>query len=57
VHDLPQVLVERLQHYFSTYKLVPGMEHQVTIDEVYDADFANKVVKAAMEDYDEFFGQ
>lgn len=57
VHDLPQVLVERLQHYFSTYKLVPGMDHKVTIDEVYDADFANKVVKAAMEDYDEFFGQ
>lgn len=30
VHDiteLPEVLVERLRHYFTTYKLVPGSEH------------------------------
>lgn len=57
VNELPEVLVERLQHYFSTYKLKPGEKTRVRIDRVYDADFATRVVEAAMADYDEFFGQ
>ncbi len=53
--DLPAVLVERLEHYFSTYKLIPGEESQVSISR-YDVGHAWEVVKAAVEDYDEAFG-
>lgn len=55
--DLPQVLVERLQHYFSTYKLVPGTQSKTAIERIYDCAHALRVVRAAMEDYDEEFGQ
>ncbi len=56
VSDLPSVLVERLRHYFGTYKLVPGKENQTFIEAVYDASRAMKVVEAAMADYDEAYG-
>jgi inorganic pyrophosphatase len=56
VGDLPAVLVERLQHYFLTYKLVPGQRPTARIDRVYGRAHAEKVVQAAMEDYGEAFG-
>ena len=49
--DLPPALIERLRHYFLTYKLVPGQPARVTIDEVYDASSAHQVVEAAIADY------
>jgi inorganic pyrophosphatase len=55
--DLPPVLIERLRHYFATYKLVPGTEAHVSIERVYGSDHAYKVVEAAIEDYDEHFGK
>ncbi|HVS32683.1 MAG TPA: inorganic pyrophosphatase [Thermoanaerobaculia bacterium] len=56
IGDVPRVLVERLVHYFSTYKMVPGQEQDVTIDQVYDADHAHAVVRASMADYQHHFG-
>lgn len=55
IGDLPAALVERLRHYFLTYKLVPGQPSRVTIDEVYDAAHAQRVVEASMADYAEAF--
>jgi inorganic pyrophosphatase len=49
--DVPAVLIERLQHYFVTYKMVPGEESRTKIDRVYERDHALKVVQAAMADY------
>jgi inorganic pyrophosphatase len=49
---LPQVLVERLQHYFSTYKLVPGQEQAIRIQRTYGKEHALRVVEAAMADYE-----
>jgi inorganic pyrophosphatase len=49
---LPAVLVERLQHYFMTYKLVPGSEPQIAVQSVYGLDHARRVVQAALADYD-----
>jgi inorganic pyrophosphatase len=49
--DLPRILVERLQHYFSTYKLVPGEELQMKVQQVYGAARAAEVVEAAILDY------
>ena len=56
LRDIPAVLIERLQHYFVTYKLVPGRRSQAHINRVYGREHALKVVRAAMADYDEEFG-
>jgi inorganic pyrophosphatase len=56
IADLPDLLVERLRHYFSTYKLIPGEVSQVSIDAVYNRDHAEKVILAAMADYEEEHG-
>lgn len=57
VSDLPEVLVERLRHYFLTYKMVPGGNNQVEVDMIYGMEMAHKVVLAAMADYEEQFGE
>jgi len=56
VRDMPSVLVERLQHYFLTYKLVPGHLARARITRVYGRVHALKVVRAAMADYHDHFG-
>ncbi|RCK73214.1 MAG: Inorganic pyrophosphatase [Anaerolineae bacterium] len=57
VADLPSVLVERLRHYFSTYKLIPGKESAAYIESIYDAAHAMQVIEAARQDYTEMFGE
>jgi inorganic pyrophosphatase len=57
IGDVPPVLVERLQHYFLTYKLVPGRRTAVRIAAVYGRAHAQRVVRAAMADYDAAFGR
>lgn len=58
ISDLPDVLIERLRHYFSTYKLIPGKkETDVFVDRVYGRDEAKKVIEASMEDYVDMFGE
>ena len=54
--DIPDALVERMRHYFLTYKLVPGQESKTSIDNIYDKDHALKVVEASMLDYAEEYG-
>src|SRR5687767_11673902 len=49
--DLPPITVERLQHYFNTYKLVPGARPQITVQTLYGAEHATRVVEAAVADY------
>ncbi len=56
VAELPPVLVERLRHYFETYKLVPGEANTVSIGPAYGAEHARAVVRASMQDYDEIYG-
>jgi inorganic pyrophosphatase len=55
--DLPHALIERLRHYFMTYKLVSGKPPQVAIDRVYEADHAERVIEAAMADYSAEYGR
>jgi inorganic pyrophosphatase len=50
IRDLPSVLVERLQHYFLTYKLVPGQRATARITRIYGRAHAFKVVEAAIDD-------
>lgn len=57
INDIPQVWIERLRHYFATYKMVPPATDEVFIERVYDFEHARRVVQAAQDDYDEVFGQ
>lgn len=54
--DLPRILVERLEHYFATYKIVPGERLEIEVQDVYGASHAARVVEAAMEDYRDLIG-
>lgn len=56
ISELPEILVERLRHYFTTYKMVPGSEHHFSIENVYGAEHAFEVIKASMQDYEDVFG-
>jgi inorganic pyrophosphatase len=56
IKDLPPIKIERLQHYFSTYKMQPGKEVNVKVDYVYGRDEALKVIAAAEKDYWNQFG-
>jgi inorganic pyrophosphatase len=51
ITDLPAVLVERLHHYFATYKLIPGAPTKTTILRHYGRAHAHRVIEAAMADY------
>ncbi len=51
--QLPPKLVERLMHYFSTYKMVPGHDAPAVIAKAYDRQHAFRVIEAAMADYDD----
>ena len=54
--DLPPIKTERLQHYFSTYKLIPGKPVDIKVDCVYGREEALKVIEAARKDYDNHYG-
>jgi inorganic pyrophosphatase len=54
--DLPQVLIERLRHYFSTYKMLPGETSHMSVEKIYGRTHALRVVEASLADYDEHFG-
>ena len=54
--DLPEVLIERLRHYFSTYKMLPGEISHMSIEMIYGRNHALKVVEASLADYDEHYG-
>jgi inorganic pyrophosphatase len=51
ISHLPKVLIERLRHYFETYKGAPGAPQTTHIECVYDSGHAFAVIEAAMADY------
>ena len=56
IDDLPPTLLERIEHYFSTYKLVPGEPPNISVAGRYGYESAAQVISAAMADYAEMFG-
>ncbi len=56
LEDVPAALVERLRHYFLTYKLSGGRT-PVAIDAVYGVARAHAVIEAARTDYADTFGR
>lgn len=57
IDNVPSVFIERLQHYFLTYKLVPGERAKVRIAKAYGRSHALNVVRASMADYEDSFGR
>lgn len=51
ISDLPEVVVNRLKHYFLTYKDLPGNVADVEITHVYGAEEAIEVINRSLEDY------
>lgn len=56
ISGLPEILVERLRHYFMTYKMVPDKPSQFSIENIYGCEKAFAVITAAIEDYNEEYG-
>ena len=56
IKDLPPIKTERLQHYFSTYKMIPGKNVEIRVDGVYGRDEALKVIAASQKDYKNHYG-
>jgi len=56
IDQVPGVLVDRLIHYFSTYKSGRVGRHEVSVGEPYSRAHAEQVIQAAMADYQERFG-
>jgi inorganic pyrophosphatase len=55
ISELPKALLDRLTHYFATYKLIPGVHTNVRIERSYDREHAEAVVRASLEDYKEAY--
>ncbi len=56
--QLPEEIVNRLRHYFLTYKDMPGQQKQVVeIDAVYGAAEAAEIVQRSMNDYKKRFNE
>lgn len=51
ISELPFMVIERLKHYFLTYKDLPGKEINVEITHTYGTEEALEVINRSLEDY------
>ncbi len=56
ISELPQSIVERLIHYFSTYKSLLGEDPKVHVGTAYGREHAEKVIQLSITDYQDKFG-
>jgi inorganic pyrophosphatase len=57
IADCPVALIERLNHYFLTYKDLPGtVGRNVEITHAYGREEAHEVIRSSREDYSDHFG-
>lgn len=58
IHELPPALINRLRHYFLTYKSMPGTEtaKQCEITHIYGREEAQEVIRRSQLDYQEHYG-
>jgi inorganic pyrophosphatase len=55
--DIPHPVVDRLKHYFLTYKDLPGNKRDCEITHVYSAEEAKEIIKQSISDYRDRFGR
>lgn len=52
ISELPKQMLDRLRHYFLTYKVIPGETNQpVEIDKIYNRKVAQEVIRRSLLDY------
>lgn len=51
ISELPELVVNRLKHYFLTYKDLPGNERDVEITHVFGIEEAHEIIKRSQDDY------
>ncbi len=51
ISELPEYVLVRLEHYFLTYKDMPGQARQTTITDAYNREEALEVIRLGIEDY------
>lgn len=56
IDDCPAGILDRLQHYFLSYKQRPDDPRKVRVAEVYDRAEAETVIDRSIEDYVQYFG-
>ncbi len=57
IFDLPTPIIDRLKHYFLTYKDLPGNKREREITDVYGIEEAHEVIRFSVEDYQKKFSQ
>ena len=57
ISEMSPIAIERLQHYFNTYKIAPGKKLNINVDNVYGREQALKVLQASIDDYWADFGK
>ncbi len=55
ITDCPELVLDRLKHYFLTYKDLPGNKANTEITHTYGIEEAHEVIIRSMEDYNERF--
>lgn len=56
INELPENIVNRLKHYFLTYKQLPGEQPKCEITHVYGREEALEVIQASQRDYQNTYG-
>jgi inorganic pyrophosphatase len=58
IHECPPAQIDRLKHYFLTYKDAPGArKREAEITHVYGREEAHEVIERSMQDYADTFGE
>lgn len=55
IQDIPELVVDRLKHYFLTYKDLPGNKANTEITHTYNIEEAHELILRSMEDYQNKF--
>ena len=56
ITDIPKTILDRLKHYFLTYKQLPGEEPRCEITHIYGREEAHEVIRRSYDDYQESYG-
>ena len=55
IEEVPKIVIQRLEHYFLTYKDMPGVDKNTEITATYGKEEAYEVIGLSVEDYNEKF--
>jgi inorganic pyrophosphatase len=55
ISDVPALVIDRLKHYFLTYKDLPGSKAKTEITHTYDIEEAHELIRRSIQDYQNKF--